>query len=104
MESVGEHRICVKFYFKVGKPAAESHNTLHEAYSTDASSQITYEQFKSFKNGRTSMDDDEQPVRPSTSRSKLLRAQVKKIIHGNCRLTEKLQKRLEYPWVHATQF
>jgi hypothetical protein len=53
----------------------------------DALSQMTYEWFKRFKNGRTSMDDHEQSGRPSTSRSKPLIAQVKNIIHGNCQLT-----------------
>jgi hypothetical protein len=49
MESVKERRICVKLCLKAGKPA-ESHNTLHEAYSNDASSQITTcERFKVLK-------------------------------------------------------
>jgi hypothetical protein len=67
MESVKEHRICVKFCFKVGKTAAETHNTLHETYGDDALSQTTtYEWFKRFINGRTSTDNDEQSGRPST--------------------------------------
>jgi hypothetical protein len=33
MESVMEQRICVKFCFKVGKTAAETHIMLHEAYN-----------------------------------------------------------------------
>jgi hypothetical protein len=61
---------------------------LCEAYSYDALSQTTtYKYFIRFKSGRTSMDDDKQSVRPSTSRSKPLVAQVKNIIHGNRRLT-----------------
>jgi hypothetical protein len=61
MESVKEQRICVKFCFRVGKTAAETHNMLLEAYSDDASSQtMTCKWFKRFKNGRTSIDDDQQ--------------------------------------------
>jgi hypothetical protein len=54
---------------------------LCEAYGNDALSQMTtYEWFKHFKNGRTSMDDDERSGRPSTSRSRPLIAQVRNII------------------------
>jgi hypothetical protein len=35
MESVKEQRLCVKFCFKIGKIAAETHNMLHEAYGDD---------------------------------------------------------------------
>jgi hypothetical protein len=37
MELVKEHRICVKFCFKAGKIAAETH-MLREAYGNDTSS------------------------------------------------------------------
>jgi hypothetical protein len=57
---------------------------LHEAYSDDASSHMTtYEWFKRFKNGRTSMDD-EQSGQPSTSKTKPLIAQAKNITRENC--------------------
>jgi hypothetical protein len=88
MKSVKKQRICVKFCFKVGKRAAETHDMLHEAYSNDALSQtMTYEWLKRFRNGRTSTDDDELSGKPSTSRSKPLIAQVKNIFHGNRQLT-----------------
>jgi hypothetical protein len=58
MESVKEHRICVKFCVKVRKTAAETHNMLRDAYGNDALNQtMTYEWFKSFKNGRISDDE-----------------------------------------------
>jgi hypothetical protein len=41
MELVMEQRICVKFRFKVGITAVETHNMLREAYSDDVSSQMT---------------------------------------------------------------
>jgi hypothetical protein len=49
--------MCVKLCFKVGKTAAETHNILHEAYGNDVWSQMTYELFKHFKNGRNSTND-----------------------------------------------
>jgi hypothetical protein len=68
-----EQRICIKFCIEVGKTAAETHNMLREAYGDDALNQTTtYEWFKSFKNGRTSTDDDERSDRSSTSRSEPL--------------------------------
>jgi hypothetical protein len=75
MESVKQKIICIKYCFKVGKTAAETHSMLCEVYGDDASIQMmTYEWFTCFKNGTTSVDDNE--------RSNL--AQVKNIIHGNC--------------------
>jgi hypothetical protein len=105
MESVKEQRMCVIFCFKVRKTAAETHSMLREAHGNDTLSQTTtYKWFKRFKNGRTIVVDDEWSGRPSASRFEPLIAQVKNIIHVNCRLSEKLQKRLEYPLIHATQF
>jgi hypothetical protein len=58
MESVKEQRICVKFRFKLGKTAAETHNMLSPAYGHDALSQtMTYEWYKQLEN-ITSMDND----------------------------------------------
>jgi hypothetical protein len=60
---------------------------LYEASGDDAWSQMmTCRGFRHFKNGRTSVDD-EQCGRPSTSRSEALIAQMKNIIHGNRRLS-----------------
>jgi hypothetical protein len=57
---------------------------LREAYGDHALSQTTtYKWFKRSKNGRTSMDDDEQSGQPLSSKSEPLIAQVKNIIHGN---------------------
>jgi hypothetical protein len=61
---------------------------LPNTYSNDALSQaMTYEWFKCFKNGITSMVDNGQSGQSSPSRSKPLIAQVKNIIHGNRQLT-----------------
>jgi hypothetical protein len=81
-------RISGKLFFKVRKTVAETLKMLCEAYSDDSLSEMmTYEWFKNFKNGRTSMDDNERAGQPSTSKSKPLIAQVKNIISGNRGLT-----------------
>jgi hypothetical protein len=63
----------------------------------------TYKWYKCFKNGRILVDDDEVFGWPSTSRFEPVIAQVENI-RGDCWLSKKLQKRLEYPLIHATQF
>jgi len=60
MTDVKEQRICVKFCFKLGKAASETHRMLKEAFSDNALGQTqTYEWFKRLKNGRMSVDDEE---------------------------------------------
>jgi hypothetical protein len=77
---VKKQRIDVKFCFKVGKTAAETHNILHEAYCDEAYSQTTNcKWFRHCKNGRTTTDD-ECSDQPSTSRSKPLDFPGEKIL------------------------
>jgi hypothetical protein len=60
MTDMKEQRICVKFCFKLGKTAVETHRILREAFGDNALGQTqTYERFTRFKNGRMSVDDDE---------------------------------------------
>jgi hypothetical protein len=83
MDSVREQRIYVKFRFKVRKASAETHTIFREAYSDAALNQtMTYKWLRSYKNGRTSTDED-WSGQTSTSRSMPLVAQVKNIC-GNC--------------------
>ena len=59
MADVKEQRICIKFYFKLNKTAAETHQMLKEAFGEQALSQArTFEWFKHFKDGRESVEDD----------------------------------------------
>ena len=56
MSDVWERWICIKFCFKLGKMAAEIHKMLPEAFGDNALGQMqTYEWFKCFKNGKTSV-------------------------------------------------
>jgi hypothetical protein len=69
MTDVKEQQICIKFCFKLGKTAAETHQMLmlKEAFGDNTLGQTqTYEWFKRFKNGRVSVDDDEHSERPLT--------------------------------------
>jgi hypothetical protein len=64
---VKEQRICIKFCFKSGKTAAETHKMLKEAFGDNALGLTqTYEWFKRFKNERMPVDDDERSGRPLT--------------------------------------
>jgi histone-lysine N-methyltransferase SETMAR len=68
MADFKEQRIFIKFCFKLKKTAAETHRMLKEAFGDNAMSQSkTCLWYKSFKDGRTSVDDDERSGRPSTS-------------------------------------
>jgi hypothetical protein len=59
MTDVKEQRICIKFYFKLGKTAVETH-MLKEAFGNNAQGLTqTYESLKRFKKGWMSVDDNE---------------------------------------------
>jgi hypothetical protein len=67
MTDVKEKRISIKFCFKLGKTAAETHKMLKEAFGDNALGLTqTYEWFKRFKNGWMSVDDDKRSGRPSS--------------------------------------
>lgn len=70
MSDLKEQRICVKFCFKLGKTAKETQEMLKEAFGDDAMGKSqTYEWFRRFKEGRTSVEDDERSGRPSSGRN-----------------------------------
>ena len=54
-----EQRICVKFCVKIGKFVPETFEMLKIAFGEEAMCRTqTYEWWKRFKEGRTSVDDD----------------------------------------------
>jgi len=66
-----EQRICIKFCFKIGKPATEPYQLLQQAYGEDAMGRTqVFDRFRRFKEGRTSVEGDPRSRRPSTSRNK----------------------------------
>jgi hypothetical protein len=64
-----EERICVKFCVKVGKSVSLTFEMLKIAFGEEAMCRTqTYEWWKRFKEGRTSVDDNPRSGRPSTSK------------------------------------
>ena len=56
-----EQRICIKFCFKIGKPAMETYQLLQQAYGEDAMGRTqVFDWFRRFKEGRTSVESDSQ--------------------------------------------
>jgi len=54
-----EQRICIKFCFKIGKPATETFQLLLQAYDEDAMGRTkVFDWFHRFKEGRTSVESD----------------------------------------------
>jgi histone-lysine N-methyltransferase SETMAR len=79
-----EQRICVK----VGKSVPETFEMLKIAFGEEAMCRTqTYEWWKRFKEGRTSVDDDLRSGRPSTLKSDDNVAKVREFIRSNRRLT-----------------
>ena len=59
MAGVKEQRTCIKFCFKLNKPAAETHRMLKEAFGEQVLNQArTFEWLKRFKDGWESVEDD----------------------------------------------
>lgn len=82
--------ICIKFCFKLGKTAAETHRMLDDAFGVDAMSKSKmFSWHKCFKEGRMCVDDDERSGRPATSTILETIAEVRKAVLGNRRLTIK---------------
>ena len=68
MKDLKEQRVCVKFYFKLGKTATETWKMLQQAFRDECMSRTQcFECYSRFKTGRTSIDEDSRSGRPSTS-------------------------------------
>ena len=83
-----QQQICVKFCVKIGKYVTETFEILKIAFGEEAMCRThTYERWKRFKEGRTSVDDDPRSGRPSTSKTDDNVAKVRDVIRSNRRLT-----------------
>jgi hypothetical protein len=88
MADLREQRVCIKFCFRLGKTAAETHGMLKQAFGDNSLGQTqTYDWYKRFKNGRTSTDDDDRLGRPSTGTTPENVAKVRDLILQDRRLT-----------------
>ena len=83
-----EQRICIKFSFKIGKPATETYQLLQQAYGEDAMGRTQVSDwFRRFKEGRTSVESDPHSGRPSIWRNEEMIAKVRTFIRNNRRMT-----------------
>ncbi|PNF29661.1 hypothetical protein B7P43_G15773 [Cryptotermes secundus] len=88
MADLREQRVCIKFCFKLGKTAAETHQMLKQAFGENSLGQTkTYNWYKRFKNGRTLTDDHDRSGRPSTGKTPENVAKVRNLILQDHRLT-----------------
>jgi len=60
-----EQRICIKFCFKIGRPATETYQLLQQAYGEDSMGRTqVFDWFCRFKEGRTAVESDPRSGRP----------------------------------------
>jgi len=70
MSDLIEHRICLRFYFRLGKTATEAHEMFQKAIKEEALSRTqVIEWFARFKRGEMSVEDHPHSGRPSTGRT-----------------------------------
>ncbi|GBM04678.1 Putative uncharacterized protein FLJ37770 [Araneus ventricosus] len=63
-----EQRVNIKFCFKLGKTATETHEMLVKVYGVDAvSKKCVFEWFKRFRDGKENVKDEPSSARPPTS-------------------------------------
>ncbi|GBM62177.1 Putative uncharacterized protein FLJ37770 [Araneus ventricosus] len=63
-----EQRVNIKFCFKLGKTAKETHEMLVKVYGVDAvSKKCVFEWFKRFRDGKEDVRDEPRSGRPPTS-------------------------------------
>jgi DNA-binding XRE family transcriptional regulator len=83
-----EQRICVKICFKLGKSFSETFAMLKQAFEDEAMSRTqSHDWHIRFKEGRTSIEDNERPGRSSTSKNEENIQKIRKVIRSNCHLT-----------------
>ncbi|GFS94458.1 protein GVQW3 [Trichonephila clavipes] len=83
-----DQRICIKFYFKLGKTGTETYEMMKTAFADEAMSRArVFERFRPFKESRQSVNSDPHSGRPSTSRNEDKIAQVKAVVRSDRRLT-----------------
>jgi hypothetical protein len=70
MSARTEQPICLRFCFRLGKTATETHEMLQKAFKEKALSRTqVFEWFALFKRGEMSAEDHPHSGRPSTSRT-----------------------------------
>lgn len=86
-----EQRHNIKFCFKLGKTATETHQMLVHVYGQDAvSRKCVYEWFVRLRAGRESVEDEPRSGRPCTSRTPENTERVRVLLTNDRRLTLRL--------------
>ena len=88
MADFREQCACIKFSFKLGKPATECYGMFKTAFGEQARGRSqTFQWFFRFKAGSTSIDDDERSGRPVSSSTPEMFERMRQIIREDRRLT-----------------
>ena len=83
-----DQRICIKFYFQLGKTSLETIQMMQKAFGIERMSKRRIkEMYNRFKGGRTSVDSDSRSGRPSTTKTLDNIERVRLAIEGDHRLT-----------------
>jgi ribosomal protein L16 Arg81 hydroxylase len=84
-----QQRYCIKFCQKRGDTQVKTIHKIQQAFGDDAMSNSRIKEwFSRFKDGRTSVDSELQPARPSTSQNDNVIDQVQTLILQDRRITE----------------
>ena len=99
MADLKEQRVCIKFWFLLEKPAAETVTMLREAFKEEALSQArVYEWFSPFKRGDISLEDQSRSGRPSTSRTEENILKIRNAIFDCRRTIDELKALIGVSW------
>ncbi|GBO20961.1 Putative uncharacterized protein FLJ37770 [Araneus ventricosus] len=86
-----EQRVNIKFCFKLGKTATETHEMLMKVYGVDAvSKKCVFELFKGFRDGEEDVKDEPRSGRPPTSTTPDNIERVRRMLANDRRLSLRL--------------
>ena len=95
MNRLLEQRYAIKFCFKLGKTASETHEMIKRAYGDDAMGRSSvFEWHKLFREGREQVEDDQRSGRPSTNKSDENLLKVKNLLNSDRRLSVRMMSEL----------